>query len=103
MTADEIYAQQKALEAQILSLGHLVKDHEQITTSAPNPLCDSIMREKERNRNSDQVIPNLEYYYGDACPVGHLTRFNSKMDSKGMSDHTKALTFSSTLFGVAMD
>ena len=46
MNAEEIYAQQKALEAQILSLGRLVKDHEQIHASTPNPLCDEIMKEQ---------------------------------------------------------
>lgn len=100
LTVEQNYVQQKALETQIATLSKMVKAHEKVTLRAPNPLCDEIRRER---KCPNSTIPNLEHYYGDTCPVGHLTRYESQMETNGLNDNMKALNFCSTLFEEAMD
>ena len=47
LNSEQIYIQQRALEAKIASLGKIVKAHEKVMTRAPNPLGLTIRREKK--------------------------------------------------------
>lgn len=100
LNAEQIYLQQRALENQFAKLGKVVKAHEKVNLRAPNPLSSEIRKEK---KHPDSTILNLEHYYGDSYPVGHLTRYGSKMETNGLNDNMKALNFSTTLFGEAKD
>ena len=97
---EQIYIQQRALEAKIASLGKMVKAHEKVMTRAPNPLGLAIRREK---KPADCTVPHFEQYYGDTCPVAYLSRYEASMNSNGMNDNMKALNFSSGLYGEASD